>query len=217
VSEHRERLRRARNEEGAQASNKYSGRTDVHCSLHADATAVLTAYQPNSTDQVRLRADYLAHLAAHPDALLRSCSPAHLTASAAVLDARAERVLLVLHRKVGLWLQPGGHCEPSDISLAKAALREATEETGIDGLRFAGGPVHLDRHRAPCGVEHHLDVMFALVAPDGAMPTVSVESADVRWFDVTELPDPTDDAVRAVVRAAGDQVRREPAPQPARP
>jgi 8-oxo-dGTP pyrophosphatase MutT (NUDIX family) len=133
-----------------------------------------------------------------------------------VLDARAEHVLLVLHRKVGLWLQPGGHCEPSDVSLAQAALREATEETGIHGLRPVGGPVHLDRHRAPCGVEHHLDVMFTLIAPDGALPTVGVESTDVRWFDVTELPEPTDDAVRALVRAAGYRVRREPAPRPAR-
>jgi 8-oxo-dGTP pyrophosphatase MutT (NUDIX family) len=193
-----------------------SEQIDTPGSLHADATAVLTAYQPTSPDQVRLRADYLAHLATHRDALLRTCSPAHLTASAAVLDARAERVLLVLHRKVGLWLQPGGHCEPSDVSLARAALREATEETGIDGLRLTGGPIRLDRHRAPCGVEHHLDVMFALTAPDGAVPKVGVESADVRWYDVTELPEPTDDAVRALVRTAGDRVRPESAAQPVR-
>jgi 8-oxo-dGTP pyrophosphatase MutT (NUDIX family) len=175
--------------------------------LHADATAVLTAFGPDSADQIELRTQYLAHLAAHPDAMLRSCAPAHLTAGAAVLDAAAERVLLVLHRKVGLWLQPGGHCEPDDASLAAAALREATEETGIAGLRLAGGPVHLDRHRAPCGVEHHLDVMFAMVAPDGAQPTVSPESTDVRWFSVTDLPEPTDDAVRALVRVAGARVR----------
>ena len=179
-------------------------------SLHAEATAVLTAYQPYSPDQVRLRQDFLAHLGSHPDALLRTCLPAHLTASAAVVDGSAERVLLVLHRKVGLWLQPGGHCEPTDISLSGAALREATEETGVAGLRVVGGgPVHLDRHRAPCGAEHHLDVMFALVAPDGAVPAVGAESADVRWFAVGELPEPTDDAVRAVVRAAVEGVRRD--------
>jgi 8-oxo-dGTP pyrophosphatase MutT (NUDIX family) len=177
-------------------------------SLHADATAALRAYRPDSADQVRLRAEFLAHLAAHPDGHLRTCRPDHLTASAAVVDARAERVLLVLHRKVGLWLQPGGHCEPDDASPAAAALREATEETGVAGLRLAGGVVNLDRHRAPCGAEHHLDVMFALVAPDGAVPTVGAESADVRWFAVDDLPEPTDGAVRAVVRAAVELVRR---------
>jgi 8-oxo-dGTP pyrophosphatase MutT (NUDIX family) len=175
--------------------------------LHTDATAVLAAYRPSSPDQVRLRAEFLAHLAAQPDALLRTCSPAHLTASAAVLNAAADRVMLVLHRKVGLWLQPGGHCEPADASLAAAAVREATEETGVAGLRLAGGPVHLDRHRAPCGVEHHLDVMFALIAPDGAAAKVGAESVDVRWFGVTDLPEPTDDAVRAVVRAAAERIR----------
>jgi 8-oxo-dGTP pyrophosphatase MutT (NUDIX family) len=181
----------------------------VSSGLHADATAVLTAYQPESADQLRLRTEFLAHLAAHSDGLARTCLPAHLTASAAVVDARGDRALLVLHRKVGLWLQPGGHCESSDRALSAAALREATEETGVAGLRLAGGPVQLDRHRAPCGAEHHLDVMFASVAPDGAEPTVSAESADVRWFAVDDLPEPTDDAVRAVVRAAVERVRRE--------
>jgi 8-oxo-dGTP pyrophosphatase MutT (NUDIX family) len=178
-------------------------------SLHADAVTVLTAFQPDSPQQSQLRTDYLAHLASHPDGMSRECVPAHLTASAAVLDATGERVLLVLHRKVGMWLQPGGHCEPSDTTLAGAALREATEETGVADLRVLGGPVHLDRHRAPCGAEHHLDVMFAILAPEGSTPAVSAESADVRWCPVEELPEPTDDAVRTLVRAARARVRAD--------
>lgn len=181
-------------------------------SLHADATAVLSAHEPSCATQQQLRSDYLAALAARPDALSRQCAPAHLTAGAAVIDSTGTRTLLVHHPKVGLWLQPGGHCEPTDATLADVALREAREETGIAELRIVGGPVLLDRHRAPCGVEHHLDVMFAAVAPPDAVPVRSAESIDVRWFDTEmlladELPEPTDDAVRTLVRLALDRVR----------
>jgi hypothetical protein len=72
--------------------------------------------------------------------------------------------------------------------------------------------VLLDRHRAPCGVEHHLDVMFAAVAPPDAVPIPSAESFDVRWFDTEALlaeavPEPTDDTVRTLVRLAIERVR----------
>jgi len=175
--------------------------------LHADAVRVLTEYQSDDPGQQQLRADYLAHLAAHPDGLFRTCAPAHVTGSALVVDADARHVGLVLHPRAGLWLQPGGHCEPTDATLADAALREATEETNIAGLRLLGGPVLLDRHPAPCrrkrpDVEHHLDVMYAAVAPPGAQPVASEESLDARWFAPDALPEQTDDAVRALVRAA---------------
>ena len=104
-------------------------------------------------------------LRAHDDGVWRSCVPSHLTASAMVLDSAGERVLLALHRKGGFWAQPGGHCEAADATLADAALREATEESGIDGLRLVGGgPVDLDRHQlssafGSCG--EHLDVLLA--------------------------------------------------------
>jgi len=173
---------------------------------------VLTGYQPADPIQQQLRADYLAHLAAHPDGLFRTCAPAHITGSALVLDAEVRHVGLVLHPRAGLWLQPGGHCEPTDATLADAALREATEETNIVGLRLLGGPVLLDRHPAPCrrkrpDVEHHLDVMYAAVAPAGAQPVASEESLDAAWFGVDELPEQTDDAVRALVRAAVARAR----------
>ncbi|MGQ0632109.1 MAG: NUDIX hydrolase [Sporichthyaceae bacterium] len=179
-------------------------------SLHTDAEAVLRAYQPADPAQAQLQADYLAHLAAHADALDRGCVPAHLTASALILDEGGNRALLMLHRKVRRWLQMGGHCEDGDAALADTAMREAREESGIDDLRLVpGGPVLLDRHGAPCSpaVEHHLDVMFAAVAPAGASPVSSAESLDLAWFDVDDLPTDTDTAVRALVSAARSRLR----------
>ncbi|MGQ0465049.1 MAG: NUDIX hydrolase [Sporichthyaceae bacterium] len=184
-------------------------------SLHADATRELTQYQPAEEGQRQLREEYLAYLAAHPDAMTRSCAPAHLTASGLVIDPTGSRVVLVHHRKVGLWLQPGGHCESGDASLAGAALREAAEETGVPDLQVLPGLLRLDRHGAPCAsdwpgpgpMEHHLDVMFAVLAPSAAPARVSAESLAVRWFEVDALPSDTDDAVRALVAAAVARVR----------
>jgi 8-oxo-dGTP pyrophosphatase MutT (NUDIX family) len=167
----------------------------VTAGLHADALRTLTRWAaPDGPDgpQEQLRSAYVEHLRSHDDGMLRSCVPAHLTASAMVLDHTGQRVLLTLHRKGGFWGQLGGHCEPQDDTLAAAALREATEESGIGGLRLLGdGPVDLDRHAlstafGTCG--EHLDVRYAVVAPPGAEPVVSDESDDVAWFPASELP-----------------------------
>jgi 8-oxo-dGTP pyrophosphatase MutT (NUDIX family) len=123
-----------------------------------------------------------------------------------VLDAGRTSVLLVHHRRTGLWLQPGGHLEDGDRSLAAGALREAVEETGIAGLELLDdAPVHLEQHPAPCGAEHHLDVRFAVVAPRGARPVASGESFDARWFALDALPVQAGVDLQALVTASGRQ------------
>jgi len=178
----------------------------VTAGLHADALRTLSGWAAPDDRQGLLRSAYVEHLRTHDDGMLRSCVPAHLTASAMVLDHTGEQVLLTLHRKGGFWGQLGGHCEPQDDTLATGALREATEESGIDGLRLVDdAPVDLDRHTlstafGTCG--EHLDVRYAVVAPPGAEPVVSEESDDLTWFPAGDLPGAAvEDLARLVQRA----------------
>jgi 8-oxo-dGTP pyrophosphatase MutT (NUDIX family) len=160
--------------------------------LHADAVSTLSRF----TGQDALKEAYLGFLAAREDACRRSCEPGHVTASALVLDATAEHALLTLHPRVGRWLQLGGHCEPGDATLAAAALREATEESGMRGLRIEPTPIHLDVHPITCSLgkpTRHFDVRFLVRAPVGAQPVRSAESVDLQWWPLDSLPDNVDD------------------------
>jgi 8-oxo-dGTP pyrophosphatase MutT (NUDIX family) len=140
-------------------------------------------------DDQRVR--ILSFLDAHPDALHRSCLDGHLTASALVVDATGDRALLMHHRKLDKWLQMGGHAD-GDADLTAVALKEAFEESGIDGLSLANGgtPVDLDVHevRPPHEPPHlHLDVRFVAVAPAGCVATGNDESQELRWVVLDDL------------------------------
>ncbi|MFC8598353.1 NUDIX hydrolase [Isoptericola sp. NPDC057191] len=175
--------------------------------LRDDARSVLRRMTPAGAGQAALRDRFVAHLDEHPDGVLRTCRPDHVTASTVVLSADASRVLLTLHAKAGRWFQLGGHAEPGDATLVAAARREAVEESGLD-VSLDPAPVHLDEHAVPfCGPggdAHHLDVRFVAVAPDGARHAVSDESLDVRWWPVDDLPNPD---LAAMVALAVARVR----------
>lgn len=169
--------------------------------LHDDAVLVLKGYEDHE-GRPEVRQAYLDHLAAHPDGMWKACTAGHLTASALVIDPERGQVLLTLHRKLRLWLQMGGHCEPGDASVAAAALREATEESGITGLSLLpGGPLRLDRHPIPPPCHQHFDVQYAALAPPGADWAVSDESLEVRWFGYDEVADVADASVVRLLEA----------------
>lgn len=131
--------------------------------------------------------------------------PVHVTASAIVVDASvgAARTVLHLHKRLGMWLQPGGHVDAGE-SPAEAALREAREETGLAAEHPSGGPlfVHLDVHPGPRG-HTHLDLRFLLVAPPAEPDPGEGESRLVRWFDADEALGVADDGLRGALRAVG--------------
>ena len=114
-------------------------------------------------------------------------------------------MLLTLHRRLGRWLQTGGHIESTDPTLEAAATREAAEESGLADLSLEPNPLLLSKHEVPCGPvqpTYHLDVQYLVLASRLVSPQVGDESSDIRWFSHDQLPE-VDQSVAALVRAAG--------------
>ncbi|MCX7718523.1 MAG: NUDIX hydrolase [Candidatus Sumerlaeaceae bacterium] len=149
----------------------------------------------------------------------RSIAEGHLTGSALVVEATGGRVLLGYHRKLGRWLQFGGHGEPGDEDAFEVALREATEESGIDGLALypsAPAPLDVDVHEIPARkgepAHLHLDIRYLLVAPaDAPSPCGRPEEhTEIAWFSWEQAMalEGLDDSLRRLLEKARATVQR---------
>jgi len=147
-----------------------------------------------------------ASLAAFLDALDRlarpldrSADPTHVTASGIVVGRRG--VVLHKHRRLGRWLQPGGHLDPGEAP-AEAVLRECREETGLAVTHPAGGPllVHVDVHQA--GGHLHLDLRYLVLGADADPAPPPEESQEVAWFTWAEAGRLADGALSGALRSA---------------
>jgi 8-oxo-dGTP pyrophosphatase MutT (NUDIX family) len=168
----------------------------------------LTSWTPPDPAQDTLRHAVLSFVVAREDACKRECVPGHVTASALVLDHAGTHALLTLHPRFGRWLQLGGHCEDDDPDIVAAALREASEESGIGGLRMNRDIAALHVHPVVCSLgvpTRHLDVQFIAHAPADAEIVCSDESVDLRWWPLNALPDDTDFGLAQLVAAAASR------------
>jgi 8-oxo-dGTP pyrophosphatase MutT (NUDIX family) len=136
---------------------------------------LLQRHAATGPDAAEIAARFLAFVGAHGDCLLRSCAPGHVTASAWILSPDGGSCLLTRHKKLGKWLQLGGHVD-GEQRVERAALREAREESGLQSFELlAPGrellPLDLDVHPIPArGREPghlHWDVRFLLRAAPG--------------------------------------------------
>lgn len=139
----------------------------------------------------------------------------HVTASAILVSDDRRRVVLHLHKKMNMWLQPGGHIEHGETPW-EGALREAAEETGLP-VRLAGefgedGPplVHVDVHAGPRG-HTHLDLRYLVESPHVPPTPPSGESQQVQWFHWHQAVDQAEAGLEGVLRALqpGDARIRE--------
>jgi 8-oxo-dGTP pyrophosphatase MutT (NUDIX family) len=147
---------------------------------------------PSDTEEAPFQRQMLELLDSGRPCFARGDFPAHFTGSALVVSADGRRALLHHHRKLDRWMQFGGHWE-TDGDILSVALREALEESGIEGLTpLCGTPIDLDIHPIPerpaLGepAHFHYDVRFLLAAPEGAQYICSEESVALRWFTPEE-------------------------------
>jgi len=171
-------------------------------SLHDE----LTRHRPFNAHEARMVARVLDFIDAHADCFERSQRAGHVTGSAWVVDATRGYALLTHHAKLGLWLQPGGHCD-GDADVLRVALREVAEESGLTVVRpLLGGAIFdVDAHAIPARRDEpahvHYDIRYALEADRSAPLRISAESKDLRWVALDRVAElNTDASVLRMVR-----------------
>lgn len=164
----------------------------------------LASYRPADEREAAMTAEIIAFLRAHGDAYERTQRLGHITASAWIVDVDRTHALLTHHRKLGRWLQLGGHVDGERDTRA-AALREAREESGLAAIvPLTAGIYDVDVHVIPARhdeAEHkHYDIRFAFEANRFAPLIVSDESHALAWVELSELE--RDEADESVTRLA---------------
>jgi 8-oxo-dGTP pyrophosphatase MutT (NUDIX family) len=168
------------------------------------ARALLLSHRPFDSEEMAFLQRMQALCSEARDPFGRAhFAPGHFTASAFVLSPGEDALLLIHHKKLQRWLQPGGHVERDDPSLLEAARREVREEVGIADVTLLGeGAFDLDVHDIP---EHkgdpahaHFDVRFLFRAPSLAHQAGS-DARAARWVPLREIDLEISD--RSVMRA----------------
>lgn len=172
----------------------------------------LDGYRRRYPDEAATIELFVALLAEDGNPYVRQRMAGHLTASAWLVDRAGARILLTHHRKLGLWLQLGGHADGDD-DLVAVALREAQEESGLRDLSIEPAIYDLDRHWIP---EHrgvpahwHYDVRYVVRAGSDEAFVVSDESHALAWRAITDVHDDSG-ADASLRRMAGKWLQRAP-------
>lgn len=158
-----------------------------------DLQRAAEAFVPRTPREEESRRRFLEELDRLDRPFDRHADPVHVTGSALVVGRRG--TVLHRHKRLGRWMQPGGHLDPGETPL-DAAVREAREETGLPVERPTGrpDPVHFDVHPAADG-HVHLDVRYLLAGPDLDPAPGPDESQDVAWFSLEEARELADEAL----------------------
>lgn len=156
---------------------------------------LLCQHRPADAHEQAMTSATIAFVEQHPDCFERSLRQGHITGSAWIVSPDRRSTLLIHHRKLDRWLQPGGHAD-GDPDVAAVALREAREETGLTSLRFVHANEELppifdvDSHRIPARgdvPEHlHYDIRFLLEADLNEPFGISDEIRNIQWFSLRD-------------------------------
>jgi 8-oxo-dGTP pyrophosphatase MutT (NUDIX family) len=170
-----------------------------------DLRALVEGHQPATPREAAAQARFLEELARLPAPCVEHADLTHVTASGIVVGRRG--TVLHLHKRLGIWMQPGGHIDAGE-SPDVAAWREAVEELGLAVEHPASGPrlINIDVHEAALG-HTHLDLRYLLIAGDDDPHPPPDESPDARWYSWDEAIALADAALAdalPVARAAYD-------------
>jgi 8-oxo-dGTP pyrophosphatase MutT (NUDIX family) len=158
----------------------------------ADILKLLYAHQGATPEEMQYIRDTIDFVSREEYWWQRTTLEGHLTGSAWILNEARDAALLLHHRKLNRWLQPGGHADADDGGLEDTARREAREETGCQQLKLLQSAIFdLDIHRIPAKgtePEHlHYDVRFLFVATDGTMEINTAEAKGAHWAPLSTL------------------------------
>jgi 8-oxo-dGTP pyrophosphatase MutT (NUDIX family) len=160
--------------------------------MHQDPLILqLMDYCNRWPEEAQVATRFIEFLSANPDAFERSLQSGHVTGSAWLVDASRLRVLLTHHKKLGMWIQLGGHAD-GDGDVLAVAMREAREESGLRSIQPVSTQIFdIDVHRIPARPfepEHlHWDVRYALSATGDEQCVPSDESHELRWVEIANL------------------------------
>jgi 8-oxo-dGTP pyrophosphatase MutT (NUDIX family)/ribosomal protein S18 acetylase RimI-like enzyme len=174
--------------------------TELRSAIAAD----VAARRPVDAREREAIAEFGVAFAALAEPFSETADRVHVTASAIVVadppGSSRHGVVLHRHKRLGLWLQPGGHIDPGELPW-DAARREAQEETGLAVTLVAGSALaHVDVHPGPRR-HRHLDLRYVVSAPPDPPNPPAEESQDVAWFAWRDAIGGADPGLEGVLRA----------------
>lgn len=151
----------------------------------------LLDYIPSSSREIIVKKKMLAFLESYDNCFHRELEIGHFTASAFLLDSTKQKFLLLHHKKLHIWTQPGGHTD-GNTNLLEVAIRETQEETGIEDITPIFKDIfEIEIYKIPKfqkEEEHlHFDVKFLLKTTSNNNFSINHESNDINWFDLHDL------------------------------
>ena len=151
---------------------------------------LLRSYHPKANEELEYKERIIRFVERNPNCFDRNLEEGHITGSAWLLNKDGSKALLLLHAKLDLWVQPGGHCDGNP-DVLQTSLKEAREESGIHSIEPLSEEIYdLDIHLFPAKngqKEHfHYDVRFLLRVTTDETGVVSSESKALRWIGRNE-------------------------------
>lgn len=162
---------------------------------------LLERHSPIDDNESKMRNQTIDFVKSNEDCFKRELLVGHVTGSAWIVNETRTHVLMMHHRKLNQWFQPGGHCD-GDADVLNVALKEANEETGLENLKIVDGEIYdVDVHQIPAGgvpqrkvvpAHFHYDVRFLIEADMNEPLIISEESNDLAWVSLEKIAEHND-------------------------